>query len=96
MPVLVTSNFDDDSIKNEQGSMETVFSHCKSMGNFLDAQGLLTRYLQVYKGSDQKQPRKDEAIIFPIVSEWGLSVAMETKVLIQSTPKSYAAFPLPQ
>ena len=29
MPVLVTSNFDDDS-------------HCKSMGTFLDAQGQLT------------------------------------------------------
>ena len=26
MPVLVTSNFDD-SIKNEQASMETTFSH---------------------------------------------------------------------
>ena len=41
MPVLVTSNFDD-SIKNEQASMETAFSHYKSMGNFLDAQGQLT------------------------------------------------------
>ena len=36
MPILVTSNFDDDSIKNEQASMETPFSH------FLDAQGQLT------------------------------------------------------
>ena len=42
MPVLVTSNFDDDSIKNERASMETAFSHYKSMGNFLDAQGKLT------------------------------------------------------
>ena len=42
MPVLVTSNFDDDSIKNEQASIETPFSHDKSMGNFLDAQGQLT------------------------------------------------------
>ena len=31
MPVLVTSNFDDDSIKNERASMETAFSH---YGNF--------------------------------------------------------------
>ena len=39
MPVLVTSNFDDDSIINEQASMETAFFfHYKSMGNFLDAQ----------------------------------------------------------
>ena len=42
MPVLVTSNFDDDSIENEQASIETAFSHCKSMGNSLDAQGQLT------------------------------------------------------
>ena len=42
LPVLVTSNFDDDSIKNERASMETPFSHYKSMGNFLDAQGQLT------------------------------------------------------
>ena len=42
MPVLVTSNFDDNSIKNEQASMETPFSHYKSIGNFLDTQGQLT------------------------------------------------------
>ena len=42
MPVLVTSNFDDDLIKNERASMKTPFSSCKSMGNFLDAQGQLT------------------------------------------------------
>ena len=33
-PVLVNSNFYDDSIKNEQASMETPFSHYKSMGIF--------------------------------------------------------------
>ena len=42
MPVLVTSKFDDDSIKNEHAGMETPFSHYKSMGNFLDAQWQLT------------------------------------------------------
>ena len=42
MPVLVIINFDDDSIKNERGSMETAFSHYKSMRNVLDAQGQLT------------------------------------------------------
>ena len=41
MPVLVTSNFDDDSIKNEGASMETPFPHYKPMGNILDAQGQL-------------------------------------------------------
>ena len=39
MPVLVISNFDGDSIKNGRASMETAFSHYKSMGKFLDAQG---------------------------------------------------------
>ena len=42
MPVLVASNFDDDSIENERASMEKAFSHYKSMGKFLDAQGQLT------------------------------------------------------
>ena len=41
IPVPVTSNFDD-SIKNERASMEPLFSHYKSMGNFSDAQGQLT------------------------------------------------------
>ena len=34
MPVLDTSNFDDLSFKNERASMETAFSHYKSMGFF--------------------------------------------------------------
>ena len=39
MPILVTSNFDDDSFKNERASMETPFSHYKSMGNISDLKG---------------------------------------------------------
>ena len=42
IPVLLTSNFDDDMIKNEWANMETPFSHYKSMGNFLDAQRQVT------------------------------------------------------
>ena len=42
MPALVTSNFDDDLIKNERASMQKPFSHYKSMGKFLDTQGQLT------------------------------------------------------
>ena len=42
MLVLVTSNFDNESIKNERASMETAFSNCKSMGIFLYAEGQLT------------------------------------------------------
>ena len=39
MPVLVTSNIDDDSIKNDRASMATPVSDYKSMGIVLDAQG---------------------------------------------------------
>ena len=42
MAILVTSKFEEDSIKNEWASLETPFSHYKSMGNFLEAQGQLT------------------------------------------------------
>ena len=42
MPVLITSNFDDDSIKNEWASKETPFSHYKSIGKFFRPQGQLT------------------------------------------------------
>ena len=34
MAALVTSKFDEDPIKNEWTSLETPFSHYKSMGNF--------------------------------------------------------------
>ena len=44
----------------------------------------------------KKQPRKGGDTIFPIISQWGLSVAMDTRVLIQSAAKHYAAFPHPQ
>ena len=50
MPVLITNNFDDNTIKKEQASMETPFSHCKSMGNVLDALGQLTRKSVVRSG----------------------------------------------
>ena len=49
-----------------------------------------------YKKDRIKKPRKGGDIVFPIISQWGLSVAMETRVLIQSAPKPYAAFPPPQ
>ena len=52
MPVLVTSNFNDDSVKNELASMETPFSHHKSIGNFLDAQGQLTPQSVVQSGQN--------------------------------------------
>ena len=33
--------------------------------------------------SDHKQQRKGGDIVLPIISQWALSVAMETRVLIQ-------------
>ena len=41
-PVLITSKFDEDPIKNECASLETPFSHYKFMGNFLDSQRHVT------------------------------------------------------
>ena len=43
-----------------------------------------------------KQPGKGGDIVFHIISQWEISVAMETRDLIQSAPKPYAAFSLPQ
>ena len=42
MPVLVTNNFADDSIKNERASTKTPFSHYKSMGSFLESVNFLS------------------------------------------------------
>ena len=47
-----------------------------------------------YKKDPIKNNReKVETSFSPIISQWGLSVAMETRVLIQSAPKPYTAFP---
>ena len=115
MPVLVISNFDDDSIKNEWAGMEIPFSQYKSMGNVLDFKAanslvsgpiwlkfeLVRDFMHVlvtckHKKDRIKNNREKVDIFFPILSQRGLSVAMETTVLIQSAPKAYAAFPPPQ
>ena len=116
MPVLVTSNFDDDSIKNERASLETAFSHYKSMGIYLDAQGQLTPSVvrfgrnsnsseilcmsslpaSIKRIGSKTTKKKGGDIVFPIIRKWGRSVAMETRVFIQSAPKPYAAFPSAQ
>ena len=49
-----------------------------------------------YKKDQIKNNREKVETLFPIICQWGLSVAMETRVLIQSAPKPYAAFPPPQ
>ena len=50
-----------------------------------------------YKKDRIKNNReKVENIVFPIISQWWISVAMETRVLIQPSQKPYAALPPPQ
>ena len=39
---------------------------------------------------------EEESYVFPIVSLWELSVAMETRVLIRPGPKTNTTFPAPQ
>ena len=48
------------------------------------------------KDRGKKKQRKGGEIVFRIISRWVLSVATETRVLIQSAQKSYKAFPLPK
>ena len=113
MHVLVTSNFDGDSIKNERASMETPFSHYNSMGFFRHSRAaysivsgpiwpnfeLVRDFMHIlvickYKKDRIKNNRKKGGnIVFSIINQWGLSVAIETRVLIQSSPKPYTAFP---
>ena len=76
-------NFDDDSIKNERASMETAFSQYKSMGHFFRRMSSLPASK---KGSDQKQPRKGGDIVFPIISQWGISVSNLLQNLMQPPP----------
>ena len=53
----------------------------------------LSSYRQVWRRSDQKWSRYPPNNIFPIISLWALSVSVETRGLIRSAPKHYAAFP---
>ena len=45
------------------------------------------------KRTGSKTTEKNRDIVFPIISQWGLSVTMETRVLIRSAPKPHADFP---
>ena len=46
-----------------------------------------------YKKDRIKNNRKKGGdIVFSIINQWGISVAIETRVLIQSSPKPYTAF----
>ena len=109
MPVLVTSKFEEDPIKNERASLETPFSHYKSMGKFSDAQGQLTPLSVVQSGRNSYSSEilcmsSSPASIKRIGSKttekrWRHHFphykSMETRVVIQSVPKPYATFPPP-
>ena len=100
MPVLVNSNLDDDSIKTERATMETAFSHYKSIGYFFthsrSANSVVSGPIWLkfklvrdfehvlitckYKKDRIKNNReKVETSFSPLLSQWGLSVAMETR-----------------
>ena len=114
MPVLVTSNFDDDSKKlNELAwrhhfPIVSLFFRRSRAANSVDSGPIWPKLELVQnfkhvlvtckykKDLIKSKPRKGGETIFPIKSQWGLSVAMDTRVLIQSASKHYAAFPHPQ
>ena len=107
MPVLVTSNFDDDSIGDTIFPLQVYgnsFGRSKAANSVVSGpiwpKFELVRYFmhvlvtcEYKKRSDQTQPRKGGEIVFLIISQWGLSAAVETRVLIQSAPQPYAACP---
>ena len=95
MPVLVTSMFDEDPIKHERASMETQFSDYRLFKVTLFRRGgpiwpkfeLVPDFMPIlvickFEKDLMKNNRKGGDIVFPIISQWALSVAMETRVLV--------------
>ena len=108
MPVLVTSKFNEDPIKNERASLETPFSHYKSMGNFSDAQGQLIPLSVVWSG---RNSNSFEILCMPSLPASIKRIGSKTTekrwrhrfphyksmgaFCFQSVPKPYATFPPP-
>ena len=62
----------------------------------LDSVANLLVHHMVFVGNVQKSPIASHLkgdTIFPIISQWGLSVAMETRVLIQSAKNLLQPYP---
>ena len=111
MPVLVTSKFDEDPIKNERATIFPLYVYGKffrrsrapnsvGSGPIWPKFELIRDFMPVlitckFEKNLIKNNREKVDIVFPIIRQWALSVAMETRVLIQSVPKSYATFPPP-
>ena len=80
MIVKVTCEFDHDTIKNSNSS------------EILCMSSLPASIKRIRSKTTEKRWRHH----LPIISQLGLSVAIETRVLIQSAPTPYAVFPPPQ
>ena len=64
MHALVTCKNEDDRIKNEGARVFTIFSHYKSMGIFLDAQGLVRDVMDVLVTSKYEEDQNEGARVF--------------------------------
>ena len=72
MHVLVTSKFEKDQYQ-QRLSDDIDFFRCSRAANSVVSGGICPKcphYLQVWKGSEQKQPRKRDDFVFPIKSLW--------------------------
>ena len=103
MHVIITCKYKKEWMKNSREKVETPFSHhnpiCYHGNQWLNLAEFQThqrshvcnRYLQVWKGFDQEQPRKGGDIVFPIISLWGFffrrSRAANSAVSGPSRPK---------
>ena len=93
---MIRSNMNELSLEWSQH-----FSHYKSMGIFQDAQGQLTPQFLVESGPNSNLSEILWLSSLPVSMKKirsnmkALFVAMETRVPIQSGPKLYTAFPLP-
>ena len=103
MHVLVTCKNEEDPFKNEGAGVLTTLLSLKVYGDFSRASRTANSAVLGPTGRISNSfkmlwmcllPAKIN--FFSIITLWELSVAMETRVLIRSDPKSDAAFPQPQ
>ena len=79
MPVLVTSKFEED----RSNITEIAWRHHFTIINLWD----------FFRRQRAPNSVGSGDIVFSIISQWALSVAIKTTVLIQSARKPYAVFP---
>ena len=111
MHVLITCKYEKDPIKNSRENVMTssmaIFSDAQGQLTPLSVVGsgrisnsckllCMSSLPASIKRIRSKQSRKRDDALFPIITLWELSVAMETRVLIWSASKPNAAFPPPQ